>query len=52
MTTFLLLPLILAALYLAYVLKRRLGVDIFPHWGLHLPGPRSLARRLRAKWRG
>jgi hypothetical protein len=46
------LPLLaLLALYGLYVIKRRLGIDIFPHWGLHLPGPRSLVRRLMAKRR-
>jgi hypothetical protein len=49
--TFLSVLLIPVAFYLAYVVKRRLGIDIFPHWGLHLPGPRSLARRFRAIFR-
>jgi hypothetical protein len=45
-------PLILLALYGLYLLKRWLGIDFFPQWGLHLPGPTLLLRRLVAKWRG
>jgi hypothetical protein len=35
-----------AALYVLYVIKARVGIDIFPEWGLHLYGPRSLVRWL------
>jgi hypothetical protein len=45
-------PLVLltvAALYAIYVIKMRLRIDIFPHWGLHLHGPRTLLRKLKAK---
>jgi hypothetical protein len=35
-----------AALYALYVVKMKLGIDIFPHWGLHLYGPRTLVRLL------
>jgi hypothetical protein len=30
------------AFYALYEVKRRLGINIFPHWGLHLPGPRAI----------
>jgi hypothetical protein len=45
------LLLVLAAVtfYSLYVIKTRMGIDIFPNWGLHLRGPRSLARWLRAR---
>lgn len=33
-------------LYCLYVVKMKLGIDIFPHWGLHLPGPRTLLREI------
>ena len=36
-------------LYALYVAKVHLGIDIFPAWGLHLPGPRSLARIIARK---
>ncbi len=39
------------AFYALYLVKTRLGIDIFPNGGLHLPGPRSLVRRLIAKVR-
>lgn len=38
----------LGAFYALYVVKMHLGIDIFPHWGLHLYGPRSLVRWLAA----
>ena len=41
--------LIAFALYLLYVVKVHAGIDIFPGAGLHLPGPRTLARRI-ARW--
>ena len=41
--------LIVLALYTLYVAKMHAGIDIFPHWGLHLPGPRTLARMI-AHW--
>jgi hypothetical protein len=47
-----LIPLLLlavVALYAIYVIKMRLRIDIFPRWGLHLHGPRTLLRRLVAK---
>lgn len=50
-----LIPLLLlavAALYALYVIKARLGIDIFRHWGLHLYGPRTLLRRLVARLGG
>ncbi|HUC69395.1 MAG TPA: hypothetical protein VMA53_28510 [Stellaceae bacterium] len=50
-----LIPLLLlavVALYALYVIKARLGIDIFRHGGLHLDGPRTLLRRLVAKWGG
>ncbi|HWI28257.1 MAG TPA: hypothetical protein VN668_14880 [Stellaceae bacterium] len=37
------------AFYALYILKVRLGIDIFPDWGLHLYGPRRLVRWLLAK---
>jgi hypothetical protein len=40
------------ALYALYVIKARLGIDIFRHGGLHLYGPRTLLRRLVAKLGG
>jgi hypothetical protein len=49
------IPLVLltvAALYAIYVIKMRLGIDIFRHGGLHLYGPRTLLRRLIAKLGG
>ncbi len=39
-----LVGLALGLLYALYVVKRHLGIDIFPDWGLHLPGPRSVAK--------
>jgi hypothetical protein len=27
----------------------RLGIDVFPRWGLHLPGPRSIGRKV-VRW--
>jgi hypothetical protein len=44
-----LLLLALVALYALYVIKARLGIDIFRRGGLHLYGPRTLLRRLIAK---
>ncbi|HJT08724.1 MAG TPA: hypothetical protein VJ747_17465 [Stellaceae bacterium] len=41
--------LVLLALYILYVAKMHAGIDIFPHWGLHLPGPRTLLRII-AHW--
>jgi hypothetical protein len=41
--------LVLLALYALYVIKMHLGIDIFPNWGLHLWGPRTLLRWLAAK---
>jgi hypothetical protein len=35
--------------YTLYVVKMHLGIDIFPDWGLHLPGPRTLVRTI-ARW--
>jgi hypothetical protein len=31
-------------LYFLYVAKVHFGIDIFPAWGLHIPGPRTLAK--------
>jgi hypothetical protein len=39
----------LLGLYALYVVKTHLGIDIFPHWGLHLWGPRTVLRWLAAK---
>jgi len=36
--------LVLGLLYGLYVVKMHLGIDLFPNWGLHLLGPRSLLR--------
>jgi len=44
-----LVGLVLGALYALYVVKRHLGFDIFPNWGLHLPGPRTLVRIIARK---
>jgi hypothetical protein len=33
-------------LYALYVLKVRLGIDIFPSGGVHLPGPRTLVKKI------
>jgi hypothetical protein len=41
--------LIVFALYILYVIKMHAGIDIFPHAGLHLPGPRTLVRMI-AHW--
>lgn len=41
--------LIAFALYILYVAKVHAGIDIFPHWGLHLPGPRTLMKMI-ARW--
>ena len=46
-----LLPVLLLGFYAAYVVKRWLGIDLLPQGGLHLPGPRSLLRRLLARAR-
>jgi len=35
------------SLYGIYAVKTKLGIDLFPRWGLHLPVPRSLRSRLR-----
>jgi hypothetical protein len=43
---------VLLGLYGLYVVKMHLGIDIFPHWGLHLYGPRALLRWLAAKISG
>jgi hypothetical protein len=32
--------------YACYVIKCKLGIDFFAQGGLHLPGPRTLWRRL------
>ena len=32
--------------YVLYVIKVKLGIDLFRHGGLHLPMPRALLRRL------
>ena len=48
---FALAALLPVALYAAYVVKCRLGIDLLPQGGLHLPGPRSLLRRLLARAR-
>lgn len=37
------------ALYVLYVAKLHLGIDIFPDWGLHLPGPRTLVKMIARK---
>lgn len=41
--------LIAVALYVLYVVKMHAGIDIFPHAGLHLPGPRTLVKMI-ARW--
>jgi hypothetical protein len=41
----------IAGLYLLYVVKAKLGIDVFPGWGLHLPGPRALARRIARRFK-
>ncbi len=41
--------LILLGVYALYVIKMHLGIDIFPNWGLHLYGPRTLVRWVVAK---
>lgn len=41
--------LIAFALYALYVAKMHAGIDIFPNWGLHLPGPRTLVKMI-AHW--
>jgi hypothetical protein len=41
--------LIAFALYILYVAKTHAGIDIFPHAGLHLPGPRTLVKMI-ARW--
>ena len=41
--------LVVFALYFLYVAKVHAGIDIFPHWGLHLPGPRTLLKII-AHW--
>ena len=41
--------LVVFALYALYVAKVHAGIDIFPGAGLHLPGPRTLARMI-ARW--
>ncbi|MGO8916027.1 MAG: hypothetical protein ACLQJR_08975 [Stellaceae bacterium] len=35
--------------YALYVVKLHLGFDVFPRWGLHLPGPRSFAKIIARK---
>jgi hypothetical protein len=47
--TFALVGLALSGLYALYVVKRHLGIDVFPEWGLHLPGPRRLAKIIARK---
>lgn len=49
MGTVALTALVVFALYILYVAKTHAGIDIFPHWGLHLPGPRSLVKMI-AHW--
>lgn len=44
-----LLGLVLTGLYALYVAKVHLGIDIFPGWGLHLPGPRTLVKMIARK---
>ncbi len=44
-----LLGLAVIGLYALYVVKAHLGIDIFPDWGLHLPGPRTLVRMIARK---
>lgn len=39
----------LCAFYALYVIKMHLGIDFFPNWGLHLPGPRSAVRMVAHK---
>lgn len=38
----------LLGIYLAYVVKMKLGIDFFAEGGLHLAGPRTLLRQLVA----
>ncbi len=45
-----LLGLAVVAAYALYVAKAHLGIDIFPDWGLHLPGPRTLVRIIARKF--
>ena len=33
-------------LYALYVVKMKLGIDLLPNGGLHLPGPRTLLRQI------
>ena len=47
-----LILLVVLGLYGLYVGKMRLGIDIFPNWGLHLYGPRSAVRWLIGKLSG
>ncbi len=44
-----LLGIVVLGLYAIYVVKMHLGIDIFPDWGLHLPGPRTLVRMVARK---
>ncbi|HEX7970253.1 MAG TPA: hypothetical protein VF502_18670 [Stellaceae bacterium] len=44
-----LLGLAVIGLYALYVVKLHFGIDIFPDWGLHLPGPRTLIRMIARK---
>lgn len=39
---------LLLGIYLAYVVKAKLGVDFLAEGGLHLVGPRTLLRQLAA----
>ena len=47
-----LIMLVLAGLYGLYVVKMHLSIDIFPNWGLHLYGPRSVLRWLISRLSG
>lgn len=38
----------LLGIYAAYVVKSKVGVDLFSDYGLHLLGPRTLVRQLAA----
>lgn len=38
--------LVACGFYALYVVKVHLGIDIFPDTGLHLPGPRTLLRKI------
>ncbi len=46
------LVLAIIGFYVLYEIKAKLGIDIFPHWGLHLPGPRTLFRQIAQAMEG